>query len=90
MTVVTTDANGRQVSSRIPYSIQTDMLRPGLSDFNFSVGALRYNYGWQDDQYKNIALSGSYRYGMTDRLTALSHIEGADGLKMLGSDSSSI
>ncbi|WP_337048600.1 fimbria/pilus outer membrane usher protein [Serratia fonticola] len=84
MTVVTTDANGRQVSSRIPYSIQTDMLRPGLSDFNFSVGALRYNYGWQDDQYKNIALSGSYRYGMTDRLTALSHIEGADGLKMLG------
>ncbi|MFC0228341.1 fimbria/pilus outer membrane usher protein [Serratia aquatilis] len=84
MTVVTTDANGRQVSSRIPYSIQTDMLRPGLSDFNFSAGALRYNYGWQDDRYKNAALSGTYRYGITDQLTSLSHIEGADGLTMAG------
>ncbi|OON41131.1 hypothetical protein BTJ39_03945 [Izhakiella australiensis] len=84
MTVVTTDQNGRQVSSTIPYNIQQDMLRPGLSDFNLSLGVLRYNYGSDNDEYKNAAASGTWRYGLSDSLTAVSHTEAAQRLILAG------
>lgn len=84
MTVVTTDQNGRQVSSTIPYDIQQDMLRPGLNDFNLSLGVLRYNYGSDNDEYKNAAASGTWRYGLSDSLTAVSHTEAAQHLALAG------
>ncbi|WP_177203277.1 fimbria/pilus outer membrane usher protein [Izhakiella capsodis] len=84
MTVVTTDQNGRQVASTIPYNVQQDMLKPGLSDFNMSLGLLRYNYGTPDNEYKNAAASGTWRYGLSDAVTTLSHAEAARRMALLG------
>ncbi|MDU4093790.1 MAG: fimbria/pilus outer membrane usher protein, partial [Pantoea sp.] len=82
--VVTTDAVGRQVSTSLPFYVSSDLLKSGLSDFSFSAGALRNNYGVKNFDYGTAAASGSYRYGMTDWLTLETHAEGADSLALGG------
>ncbi|MEI2684790.1 fimbria/pilus outer membrane usher protein, partial [Erwinia aphidicola] len=37
--VVTTDAQGRRVSTTLPFYVASDLLKSGLSDFSFSAGA---------------------------------------------------
>ncbi|WP_353462585.1 fimbria/pilus outer membrane usher protein, partial [Pseudomonas aeruginosa] len=44
-TVVTTDAQGRQVVTSLPFYVSNTLLARGLSDFDLSVGRLRDDYG---------------------------------------------
>ena len=83
-TVVTTDALGRQVSTNIPFYVSNKLLAQGLSDFDFSAGALRKNYGITSDDYGQGALSGIYRYGITNNVTASLHTEASDELLLTG------
>ncbi|MGB9097751.1 fimbria/pilus outer membrane usher protein, partial [Erwinia sp.] len=82
--VVTTDAVGRRVTTTLPFYVSSNLLKPGLSDFSFSAGALRENYGLKNFDYGAGAVSGSYRYGLNDWLTLESHAEGADALALGG------
>ncbi|QGU86267.1 fimbria/pilus outer membrane usher protein [Erwinia sorbitola] len=82
--VITTDAQGRQVSTTLPFYVASDLLKSGLSDYSFSAGALRRNYGLKNFDYGAAASSGSYRYGLTDWLTLESHAEGAESLALGG------
>lgn len=82
--VVTTDAVGRRVSTALPFYVSSDLLKPGLSDFSFSAGALRNNYGIKNFDYGTAAASGSWRYGLTDWLTLETHAEGAESLALGG------
>lgn len=82
--VVTTDAVGRRVTTTLPFYVSSNLLKPGLSDFSFSAGALRENYGLKNFDYGAGAVSGSYRYGLNDWLTLESHAEGADTLAVGG------
>ncbi|MDW8845444.1 fimbria/pilus outer membrane usher protein [Erwinia sp. MMLR14_017] len=82
--VVTTDAVGRRVSTTLPFYVSSELLKPGLSDFSFSAGALRENYGIKNFDYGAGAVSGSYRYGLNDWLTLESHAEGAESLALGG------
>ena len=79
-TVVTTDALGRQVSTSIPFYVSNQLLRAGLSDFDFSLGALRRNYGSASADYDAASVSGLWRYGLTDSLSLSGHAEGREGL----------
>lgn len=91
--ITTTDAVGRQVTTTLPFYVSSSLLRQGLSDYSFSAGAIRENYGLDNFDYGAAAASGSYRYGLTDWLTLESHAEGSDsvatggagGLMKLGS-----
>lgn len=74
-TVVTTDALGRQVSTSIPFYVSNTLLREGLSDFEFTLGALRNNYGIKSADYGAGALSAIYRYGVNNWLTLSTHTE---------------
>lgn len=87
-TVVTTDALGRQVSTSVPFYVSNSLLRQGLSDFDFSAGALRWNYGIDNANYDTGAVSGIYRYGVWNWLTLSTHGEASDHLTVagLGSD----
>lgn len=78
--VVTTDAVGRRVSTTLPFYVSSTLLKPGLSDFSFSAGALRQNYGLKNFDYGEAAVSGLYRYGLNDWMTLESNVEGADSL----------
>lgn len=79
-TLVTTDALGRRVESSIPFYVSNQLLRSGLSDFDFSAGALRNEYGLRSADYSAAAVSGFYRYGFNDHLTLALQGEGRAGL----------
>ncbi|MGV8566355.1 hypothetical protein ACV34R_30820, partial [Pseudomonas aeruginosa] len=76
-TVVTTDAQGRQVVTSLPFYVSNTLLARGLSDFDLSVGRLRDDYGLRNFSYADNAASGIYRYGVSDRLTLSTHAEAA-------------
>lgn len=82
--VVTTDANGKKVTSTVSFYNSNDLLKTGLDDFDFNAGLLRYNSGDKDDRYQYYASSASYRRGLTDYLTAGVHGEVAAQLKLVG------
>lgn len=79
-TIITQDAQGRQVSLTLPFYASSALLKPGLSDYSFAAGALRQDYGVKNFSYGEAVTSGSYRYGVTDYLTLESHVEGARSL----------
>lgn len=79
-TVVTTDALGRQVETTIPFYVANQLLSPGLSDYDFSAGALRSNYGSRSADYNAGAVSSFYRYGLTHYLTMAMQGEARQGL----------
>ncbi|WP_024910142.1 fimbria/pilus outer membrane usher protein [Chania multitudinisentens] len=79
-TIITQDAQGRQVSLTLPFYASSTLLKPGLSDYSLAVGALRQDYGIKNFSYGTTAASGSYRYGINDYLTVESHAEGASSL----------
>ncbi|KKW49266.1 fimbrial assembly protein [Pantoea ananatis] len=82
--ITTTDAVGRQVVTTLPFYVSSNLLKPGLSDYAFSAGALRQNYGIKNADYGAAAMSGSWRYGLTDWLTLETHGEGSRDLAMGG------
>ncbi|UZW62194.1 fimbria/pilus outer membrane usher protein [Lysobacter enzymogenes] len=82
--VVVTDALGRQVSTSLPFYVSNELLRPGLSDFSFGLGALRRDYGIRDFSYGRAAAQGSYRYGASDAFTLEAHGEAARSLGVGG------
>lgn len=83
-TVVTTDALGRQVTTSVPFYVSNTLLREGLSDFDFSIGALRNNYGINNADYGAGAVSAIYRYGVSNWLTLSTHTEDREGLTNAG------
>lgn len=85
--LVTTDALGRQVSTVLPFYVDSQLLSPGLSDGALTLGALRRRYGMDNFDYGPAVASGSYRYGVTDWLTLESHAEGAEALGLGGAGS---
>jgi len=82
--ITTTDAVGRRITTTLPFYVSSSLLKSGLSDYAFSAGAIRQNYGIKNFDYGAAAASGSYRYGMTDWLTLESHAEASDSLAMGG------
>lgn len=82
--ITTTDAVGRQITTTLPFYVSSSLLKTGLSDYSFSAGAIRENYGINNFDYGAAAASGSYRYGLTDWLTLESHAEGSDSVAMGG------
>lgn len=83
-TVVTTDALGRQVTTSVPFYVSNTLLREGLSDFDFSLGALRNNYGIKNADYGAGAVSAIYRYGVSNWLALSTHTEDREGLTNAG------
>ncbi|VVD64147.1 F1 capsule-anchoring protein [Pandoraea aquatica] len=77
-TVVTTDALGRRVATTIPFYVANTLLQKGLSDYAFSAGAMRRDYGIRSFSYGKFAMSGTVRHGLTDLVTVEGHAEGGE------------
>ena len=74
--LVLTDALGQ--SSTVNFSLYDThrLLQPGLSDWSVELGTVRENYGVKSFDYGNdIAVSGTWRYGVNNRFTAETHAE---------------
>lgn len=83
-TVVTTDAQGRQVQTSASFYVATTLLRPGLADYAFSLGRLRRDFGTSRTGYGEWAASASGRFGLTRFMTIEASLEAAGDHRLLG------
>lgn len=82
--VITTDALGRQVQTTIPFYVNRELLRPGWTDYSFSLGALRRAYGLRSFAYGRPIAMGVYRQGLSDRITIEGQAQLGKGLGVAG------
>jgi outer membrane usher protein len=82
--VAVTDALGRQVTATLPFYASASLLSPGLQTWSVEAGLVRRNWGVISNDYGDFAASGTYRRGLTDRLTIEAHAEGTKGEFMAG------
>lgn len=76
--LVVTDVAGRQQVITRPFLVSTSLLRPGLTDWALSAGAVRRDYGRRSAAYGESFLAGRYRAGITSSLTAEAAFDLAD------------
>ncbi len=82
--VVVTNAFGQQQVITQPFYVTSQLLKPGLSEFSFSAGSERYNYGLRTADYRGFIGSAFYRYGISDTLTAQVRAEGDNTVRGAG------
>lgn len=79
--LVLRDAAGRETISVSPFFASPQLLRPGLFDFSIEAGFPRLAYGSESFAYAPFPIvSGTIRFGVTERLTAQGHLEAGPGL----------
>jgi len=73
--VVVRDLLGREQVITQSFYASPALLRRGLQDFSYEIGAVRENYGLASDDYEHALVVGTDRVGLTDSLTAEVHGE---------------
>ncbi|UXI02018.1 fimbria/pilus outer membrane usher protein [Photobacterium sp. TY1-4] len=84
-TVIATDIQGRQTVITTPFFLASQLLKAGYASYNISVGAMRDNFGLKSNDYADGALTGAWRYGLSDSLTLELQTEASDDLLVSGS-----
>ncbi len=82
--LVVTDVLGREQVIVQPYDFSPNNLAAGLSDFSVEAGVVRENFSAASFDYGSAFLSGSYRFGFTDRFTGEGHLEAQERLRVGG------
>lgn len=73
--VVVRDLLGRQQTILAPFYASSQLLRTGLRDFSYEVGALRSNFGRTSADYGALVAVATERRGLSDTLTGEVHAE---------------
>lgn len=73
--VVVKDLLGREQVITQAFFASARLLRAGLDDFSYEVGRERQNYGRVSSDYGRWLAAGTYRRGISDRLTGELHAE---------------
>jgi outer membrane usher protein len=82
--VVVRDLLGREQIYTQPFYGSTTLFRKGVSDYSFEAGVLREDFGLASDHYAGHVASGTYRSGLTDRLTAEARAEHSEAAAVGG------
>lgn len=67
--VVVRDLLGRQSVISQPYYASPRLLKPGLRDFSYELGAIRKDYGWATARYGRLMAVATERLGMRSGFT---------------------
>ncbi|VEB96603.1 Outer membrane usher protein fimD precursor [Cedecea lapagei] len=79
--VMMTDALGRTSVQNFSFYNDQLLLREGLTDWSLELGVVRKNYGYSSFDYgSEPALSGTWRRGFSNSLTAGGHFEASNSL----------
>jgi outer membrane usher protein len=70
------DAFGREQEFASSFYASTGVLSRGVSDYGFAAGAIRDRLGTSSWNYHTLAMSGRYRFGITNGLTLGFRAEG--------------
>lgn len=84
VSLVVRDMLGRQTTISQSYYTSPELLRAGLSDYSFEAGVARRDFGTRSFAYGSVFAAATYRYGLTDRLTAETHGEATATLQQAG------
>lgn len=84
VSVVVRDALGRETTNTLPFYGTGSLLAAGLAAYSGEAGFVRRSYGLRSDDYREPAFNGTLRYGITDWITAESHVEVGSRLAMGG------
>ncbi|WP_181373192.1 fimbria/pilus outer membrane usher protein [Massilia glaciei] len=79
VSMVVRDLSGREQVINQPFYSSSSLLRKGIVDFSFEAGALRRNYGQRNNDYGPGFGSGTLRLGLTDAITAETHLQAQAG-----------
>jgi outer membrane usher protein len=83
--IVTTNVQGQQIRQTINFYVTSELLAPGMFDYDFTFGYRRKNFGLVSNDYEEKPLlSTSLRYGLNRSLTSQLLIQGGDGLRLGG------
>lgn len=74
--LIVRDVLGRETVISRPYYATPQLLRQGLHDYSYEVGFLRHHYGTRSHDYGAMMVSGTHRYGVTDRFTTEFQFQG--------------
>jgi outer membrane usher protein len=82
--VVTRDLLGREQLVVQDFYASQELLRPGLSDYSLSIGALRQNYSLESNNYSEMMVSAMLRRGLTSNLTVEGRVDGTGDVQVAG------
>ena len=69
VTLVVRDLLGREQVISTPYYASQTLLRDGLHDYSYELGAVREDFGIASNHYGRLFAAGTHRLGLTDRFT---------------------
>ena len=81
---VTRDVLGREQVVVGDFYASQRTLKPSLSEYAYSAGALREEYGYESNQYGDGFVSGLHRYGLNEIFTIEGSAEASPDLQRLG------
>lgn len=82
--IVVRDVLGREATVSLPFYASSSLLRPGLTSYDLDVGFLRRAYGVESFDYGELAASGTYSEGITDKITLEGHMEASQDVQLIG------
>lgn len=83
--IMMTDTLGRTTTQNFSFYNDQQLLRQGLTEWSAELGVVRENYGFSSFDYASTpALSGTWRYGVSNSFTAGIHSEATDRLVNAG------
>ena len=88
--MVVRDLRGVETVITQSFYVSPRLLRGGLSDYSIETGAFRQNYGIDSNDYGPAFMSGTYRYGISNALTAAGRVELQRARKAAGVDLSGL
>lgn len=86
--VVIRDPFGREQRIRYPFYFTDILLKRGLHEYSYNVGAVRREFGITSNHYGSMAFSGFHNYGLSDSLTLGLRGEWAGSIFNLGPQAS--
>jgi len=82
--ITTRNILGQETITALPYYTSQGLLKNGLVDFSYEAGLIRNNYGINSFNYSRAAVVGTYRRGISNKLTSGWHAEVLDDQQTLG------
>lgn len=82
--VIVTDILGNSTVKNMSFFVSQRLLRPGLNDYNISVGKLRFNYAYDDNDYRDWFASAYLRRGITPHTTLGTTLDYSEQLQSTG------
>lgn len=84
VSLVIRDPFGTERRIEFPFYFTDTLLREGLHEYSYNLGALREEFGFRSNRYGHAAFSAFHRYGVRDAITLGGRAEGSRGVVNLG------